>query len=402
MTRGRLCGILSICRKTWNPSVSLYPGRVFIKRGIALLKKIILAASIVIALSPVIGIEAKTPASSKGKQAPAPIVTITSSAPAAETVKAAPEKEAPVQVKITPAKAETKAETTEKEGKKKPAFEDKRIEINLASRLLTLYQGDVGIRMYPVAPGKPDSPTPVGRRKVVDMEINPTWIDPDHPEVEIPSGPDCPIGYRWIGIGGNYGIHGTNVPSAIGTYASHGCVRLNEKDVEDLYAHIVKGIPVDIIYERVVIHVQPDKTLTYYVYPDGYHREPLTVKDIENKLAPYGASAFVNEDQVREAIESSDGQPNYVAKVYDLYVKGTKLSDKALGKDGAVYIPVMPVANAAGVRAEWSPNWQQVRTKYGRAPGISKGGSLYVNANEAAALFGLKGTLEDNGTYVIQ
>ena len=402
MTRGRLCGILSICRKTWNPSVSLYPGRVFIKRGIALLKKIILAASIVIALSPVIGIEAKTPASSKGKQAPAPIVTITSSAPAAETVKAAPEKEAPVQVKITPAKAETKAETTEKEGKKKPAFEDKRIEINLASRLLTLYQGDVGIRMYPVAPGKPDSPTPVGRRKVVDMEINPTWIDPDHPEVEIPSGPDCPIGYRWIGIGGNYGIHGTNVPSAIGTYASHGCVRLNEKDVEDLYAHIVKGIPVDIIYERVVIHVQPDKTLTYYVYPDGYHREPLTVKDIENKLAPYGASAFVNEDQVMEAIESSDGQPNYVAKVYDLYVKGTKLSDKALGKDGAVYIPVMPVANAAGVRAEWSPNWQQVRTKYGRAPGISKGGSLYVNANEAAALFGLKGTLEDNGTYVIQ
>ena len=329
-----------------------------------MLKKIILAASIVIALSPVIGIEAKTPASSKGKQAPAPIVTITSSAPAAETVKAAPEKEAPVQVKITPAKAETKAETTEKEGKKKPAFEDKRIEINLASRLLTLYQGDVGIRMYPVAPGKPDSPTPVGRRKVVDMEINPTWIDPDHPEVEIPSGPDCPIGYRWIGIGGNYGIHGTNVPSAIGTYASHGCVRLNEKDVEDLYAHIVKGIPVDIIYERVVIHVQPDKTLTYYVYPDGYHREPLTVKDIENKLAPYGASAFVNEDQVREAIESSDGQPNYVAKVYDLYVKGTKLSDKALGKDGAVYIPVMPVANAAGVRAEWSPNWQQVRTKY--------------------------------------
>ena len=307
-----------------------------------MLKKIILAASIVIALSPVIGIEAKTPASSKGKQAPAPIVTIKSSAPAAETVKAAPEKEAPVQVKITPAKAETKAETTEKEGKKKPAFEDKRIEINLASRLLTLYQGDVGIRMYPVAPGKPDSPTPVGRRKVVDMEINPTWIDPDHPEVEIPSGPDCPIGYRWIGIGGNYGIHGTNVPSAIGTYASHGCVRLNEKDVEDLYAHIVKGIPVDIIYERVVIHVQPDKTLTYYVYPDGYHREPLTVKDIENKLAPYGASAFVNEDQVREAIESSDGQPNYVAKVYDLYVKGTKLSDKALGKDVLSTSPSCP------------------------------------------------------------
>ena len=79
---------------------------------------------------------------------------------------------------------------------KKPAFEDKRIEINLASRLLTLYQGDIGIRMYPVAPGKPSSPTPIGRRKVVDMEINPTWIDPDNPDAKVPSGPDCPLGYR--------------------------------------------------------------------------------------------------------------------------------------------------------------------------------------------------------------
>lgn len=47
-----------------------------------------------------------------------------------------------------------------KKAPEKPRFEDKRIEINLASRLLTLYQGDVGIRMYPIAPGKPSSPTP--------------------------------------------------------------------------------------------------------------------------------------------------------------------------------------------------------------------------------------------------
>ena len=69
----------------------------------------------------------------------------------------------PAQAEATQGKAEDTL--------KRPAFEDKRIEINLASRLLTLYQGDVGIRMYPVAPGKPDSPTPTGRRKVVEMEI---------------------------------------------------------------------------------------------------------------------------------------------------------------------------------------------------------------------------------------
>ena len=364
-----------------------------------MLKKIILAASIVIALSPVIGIEAKTPASSKGKQAPAPIVTITSSAPAAETVKAAPEKEAPVQVKITPAKAETKAETTEKEGKKKPAFEDKRIEINLASRLLTLYQGDVGIRMYPVAPGKPDSPTPVGRRKVVDMEINPTWIDPDHPEVEIPSGPDCPIGYRWIGIGGNYGIHGTNVPSAIGTYASHGCVRMNEADVEDLYAHIVKGIPVDILYERVVVQREADHTVVYYIYPDGYGIEPLDVSKVKAKLVPFGVASCVSDDDIKQAIEASDGNPRYVAKVYDIYLDGKKLDARAFGKDGHIYLPVMPLARAAGIKADWSSNWNQIRTPYGSAKAVLKNRSLLIDAADAPALLHLTGSLDEDYNY---
>ena len=190
-----------------------------------------------------------------------------------EVKKASPSKTAPAKETAAVKEEVRKADET---APAKPRFEDKRIEINLASRLLTLYQGDVGIRMYPIAPGKPDSPTPTGRRTVIDMEKDPTWVDPDNPSVTIPSGPDCPIGYRWIGIGGNYGIHGTNRPSAIGTYASHGCVRMNEADVEDLYNHIVMGIPVDIIYERVVVQEEADHTVVYYIYPDGYGREPLT------------------------------------------------------------------------------------------------------------------------------
>lgn len=226
----------------------------------------------------------------KEKKNALPVLTAEMPAPKAEpAAKAAPAKKADAP-KVQPqekAAVETAAKDTEavKKAPEKPRFEDKRIEINLASCLLTLYQGDVGIRMYPIAPGKPSSPTPVGRRTVVDMEVNPTWVDPDT-GTSIPSGPDCPLGYRWIGIGGNYGIHGTNVPSAIGTYASHGCVRMNEADVEDLYAHIVKGIPVDILYERVVVQREADHTVIYYIYPDGYGREPLDVAKVKAKLAP--------------------------------------------------------------------------------------------------------------------
>ena len=301
------------------------------------------------------------------------------------------------------AKVETVAvpESKKEDLVKKPAFEDKRIEINLASKLLTLYQGDVGIRMYPIAPGKPSSPTPVGRRKVVDMEMNPTWIDPDS-NTQIPSGPDCPLGYRWIGIGGNYGIHGTNVASSIGSYASHGCVRMYEADVEDLFAHIVKGIPVDIIYERLVVEKAPDQTVIYYVYPDGYGRENLDVSDVKKKLAAFGVAGFADPDDIQHAIAMADGVPNYVAKVYDLYVKGQKLDAHAYGKDGHIYLPVMAVARAAGIRAEWSPNWKRLNTVYGTANGIQKGNALYIDAADAPTLLHLSGTLNEKCEYHLE
>lgn len=305
-------------------------------------------------------------------------------------------------VKQDAALAEEKQDAEEvKKAPEKPRFEDKRIEINLASRLLTLYQGDVGIRMYPIAPGKPSSPTPVGRRTVVDMEINPTWIDPDT-GTTIPSGPDCPIGYRWIGIGGNYGIHGTNVPSAIGTYASHGCVRLNEKDVEDLYAHIVKGIPVDILYERVVVQQEQDHTVVYYIYPDGYGREPLDVSKVRQKLAPFGAAAFVSDEDIQQAITASDGNPRYVAKVYDIYLHGKKLEPKALGKDGHIYLPIIPLARAAGIKAEWSANWNEIRTPYGSARAVMRNRALLIDAADAPALLHLTGTLDKDYNYDLQ
>lgn len=132
----------------------------------------------------------------KGKKNALPVLTAEMPAPKAEpAAKAAPAKKADAP-KVQPqekAAVETAAKDTEavKKAPEKPRFEDKRIEINLASRLLTLYQGDVGIRMYPIAPGKPSSPTPVGRRTVVDMEVNPTWVDPDS-GTSIPSAPTAP------------------------------------------------------------------------------------------------------------------------------------------------------------------------------------------------------------------
>jgi len=40
---------------------------------------------------------------------------------------------------------------------------------------------------------------------------------------------------------GIYGIHGTNKPWTIGQFASHGCIRMRNKDVEELFEWIPVG-----------------------------------------------------------------------------------------------------------------------------------------------------------------
>jgi hypothetical protein len=47
-----------------------------------------------------------------------------------------------------------------------------------------------------------------------------------------------------------YGIHGTNEPRSIGKAASHGCIRMGQKDLEDLFALVRSGDTVEIVGER--------------------------------------------------------------------------------------------------------------------------------------------------------
>lgn len=54
----------------------------------------------------------------------------------------------------------------------------KKITLNLASRLLTLYEGTEKVRIYPVAVGAPETPSPVGEFSISEKEVNPVWTDP--------------------------------------------------------------------------------------------------------------------------------------------------------------------------------------------------------------------------------
>jgi hypothetical protein len=111
-----------------------------------------------------------------------------------------------------------------------PEYENLRILIDIDEKTLYLLDGNKLIKKYLVATGASSTPTPVGRWKVISKA---RW--------------GGGFGSRWIGIDvpwGIYGIHGTNKPSSIGYNASHGCVRMYNRDVEDLYTYVKYGTPV--------------------------------------------------------------------------------------------------------------------------------------------------------------
>lgn len=99
---------------------------------------------------------------------------------------------------------------------------------------LTVYRDGQKYKQYPIALGKPETPTPVGDWRIVNKYKN--W--------------GSGFGTRWLGLNvpwGTFGIHGTNRPHSIGQDASHGCVRMLNAHVEELYNYLPIGTPVTIL-----------------------------------------------------------------------------------------------------------------------------------------------------------
>ncbi|HBS57670.1 MAG TPA: hypothetical protein DEA44_00215, partial [Firmicutes bacterium] len=133
------------------------------------------------------------------------------------------------------------------------AADSPRIVINIAARTLSLFAGERLVKEYPIAVGQPSSPSPLGEYRVIEKIVDPWWYPTTPGMSPVPSGPENPLGYRWIGFADTYGIHGTNAPWSIGTAASKGCIRMHETDVEELFPQIAVGTPVSIIYETIRI-----------------------------------------------------------------------------------------------------------------------------------------------------
>ena len=122
------------------------------------------------------------------------------------------------------------------------------IVVSLQDRKLALVEDGRVVKVYRVAVGKPSTPSPEGTFTIERRVTNPIY---QHKGVTIEPGPDNPVGTRWMGLSiKGYGIHGTNEPHSIGKAASHGCIRMRRKDVEELFSLVRVGDTVELIGER--------------------------------------------------------------------------------------------------------------------------------------------------------
>jgi L,D-transpeptidase ErfK/SrfK len=188
---------------------------------------------------------------------------------------------------------------------------------------------------YPVSIGKMDWRTPLGATRVIAKVRHPAWYPPESIRKEhadngdplpkvIGPGPDNPLGdfaLRLAAGHGEYMIHGTNNPTAVGMAVTHGCIRMYPEDVAALFALIPVGTPVRLVNEPVKV-AWVDGQLFLEAHPpvdaEGQSVEPdLQVLSEKLDHALGSDTAAIHWDLARATLQAANGMPTIVGLAAD-------------------------------------------------------------------------------------
>jgi L,D-transpeptidase ErfK/SrfK len=196
--------------------------------------------------------------------------------------------------------------------------------IDLADRTVFWFAHGALKGRFPVGIGRIDWATPPGRYRIVGRRQDPVWRVPASIQAEmrargekvepiVAAGPDNPLGRYWIQLSTpGYGLHGTNAPGSVGKYASHGCMRLLEEDIERLYREARDGTRVEVIYEPVKIARDAAGSILLEVHRDAYHGNRTDLATVLAGLQASGFAASVDWSRAAEVVARAWGTPEDV------------------------------------------------------------------------------------------
>jgi murein L,D-transpeptidase YcbB/YkuD len=224
-----------------------------------------------------------------------------------------------------------------------------RIDINIPANRLQVFDGDSVIRTYRVSVGVPGHDTPDGEFTIGRAEWNPSWRPPEGREWArdarfTPPGPNNPMGRVKLFFAPLYYIHGTPDSASIGQAASHGCIRMRNRDVialarllhEDAQPTVAPAeidgilrrstttrwstfrapVPLVIRYDPVV--VEGDEL---HVYPDFYNRQRVHTEGVIQALLAAGYdAASIDRQQVRAVLRRAEqAEGTFTVKLADAF-----------------------------------------------------------------------------------
>jgi len=199
---------------------------------------------------------------------------------------------------------------------------DTRVVVNIPAYRMDIFENGSLIKTYKIGIGTPEFPLPTGLRKAESVIFNPTWTVPDESwaaemknvsvgETVEAGSKNNPLGIIKIPIGLPSLIHGGKAPAKIGTFASHGCVGLTNKQIKDFAMRLANAanteiddaqvtsylsektrtrevkldepVPVELRYETIVIE---DGKL--HIYKDVYDQKTNTEENLRNVLSAHG------------------------------------------------------------------------------------------------------------------
>ena len=129
------------------------------------------------------------------------------------------------------------------------------IVVKTSERRLYLILDSGRAMRYPVGVGRSGKQWS-GTTRIDGKYRNPAWSPPkevkrDKPNIPdlIPGGsPRNPMGVAAMTLaGGEYAIHGTNMPGSVGGFVSYGCIRMLNEDILDLMARVRVGTTVEVV-----------------------------------------------------------------------------------------------------------------------------------------------------------
>ncbi len=188
---------------------------------------------------------------------------------------------------------------------------------------------------YPVSIGKMDWHTPLGETHVIAKIVHPAWYPPESIRKEhaanddplpklVPPGPNNPLGDYALRLGagrGEYMIHGTNNPTAVGMAVTHGCIRMYPEDVAALFALIPVGTKVRLVNEPLKI-AWVDGQLYLEAHPpvdeEGQSVEP-NLQQLSQRLQEVlgNDTAAIHWDLARATLRAASGIPTLVGLAAD-------------------------------------------------------------------------------------